>query len=170
MKLSTRAWIFAAAFFALVFVVALGASAKLTPDQASQLNQTVSGLGHGTLAIFFNNARVDLIEFVPILGPAFGVYVSYNTGLAIEAITQSSSIQGISAIEAFLALMLTPIFWMEFFSYSLAVEESFAILIAARKKEDLSVELRWLVGSLLLAMAVLFVSARLESSIVGMFG
>ena len=169
MKLSTRATLFILAFVALSAVMAVASTTRLSPDQAAQLNQTIAGIQPTTLGIFFNNARVDLIEFVPIVGPAFGAYVSYSTGLAISAIAQSTPVQGISGLEAFLALMITPIFWMEFFSYSLAVEESVALVLSARSRQAFRGELHWLLGSVLLAMAVLFVSAHLEASLVGMF-
>ena len=169
LKISTRAIIFVVAFLALTFVLVIASTSKLSSQEAAQLNQTVAAIKPTTLGIFFNNARVDLVEFVPILGPTFGVYVSYSTGIAIAAIAQSSPVQGISGFEAFLALLITPIFWMEFFSYSLAVEESVALVISARSRQMLRGEIRWLIGSILLAIAVLFVSARLEASLVSMF-
>ena len=169
MKLSSRAIVFVLAFVALSSVLAVASTTRLSPQDAAQLNQTVAGIDPTTVGIFFNNARVDLVEFVPILGPAFGVYVSYSTGLAISAIAQSAPVQGISGLAAFLALLITPIFWMEFFSYSLAVEESVALVLSARSRQTFHSEVRWLTGSVLLAMAVLFVSAHLEASLVGMF-
>ena len=168
-KISTRVIIFVVSFLVLTVVLAFASTSKLSPQEATQLNQTIAGIKPTTLGIFFNNARIDLIEFVPVLGPAFGVYVSYITGLAISAIAQSSSVQGISGFVALLALLITPIYWMEFFSYSLAVEESVSLVISARNKQMLRGEIRWLVGSVLLAIAVLFVSARLEASLVSMF-
>lgn len=169
MKISTRATIFLVSFLVLTVVLALASTTKLSPQEATQLNQTVTAIKPTTLGIFFNNVRIDLIEFVPILGPAFGVYVSYSTGLVIAAIAQSSPVQGIGGFEAFLVLLITPIYWMEFFSYSLAIEESVALVISARSRQMLRGEIKWLIGSILLAVAVLFVSAHLEASLVSMF-
>jgi hypothetical protein len=169
LKLSTRIAIFFAAFLVLTIVTAFASTAKISLEEARSLNSSVAGISPTTLPIFFNNARVDLVEFIPVLGPAFGVYVSYDTGIVIAAIAETSSLP-IGGPEAFLSLIITPIFWMEFFAYSLAVEESVALIVSARKRALFRAELRWLAGSVLLALAVLFVSAHLEATIVNVLG
>jgi hypothetical protein len=169
LKLSTRFIIFIAAFLTLTVVTALASTAKLSPEQARSLNGSVSGISPTTLPIFFNNARVDLVEFIPVVGPAFGVYVSYDTGIVIAAIAETSSLP-VGGLVAFLSLVITPIFWMEFFAYSLAVEESVALVVSARNRALFRTELRSLAGSVLLALAVLFVSAHLEATIVNVLG
>jgi hypothetical protein len=169
MRLSTRVSIFIAAFVILSVVTAYASTAELSLSDAKSLTQRIAGISPTTLSIFFNNARVDLAEFVPLFGPAFGVYVSYNTGLVIAAIAETSSLP-VSGLEAFLSLVLTPIFWMEFFAYSLAVEESVALVASARSRLLFRTELKWLAGSMLLALAVLFVSAHLEASLVNVLG
>lgn len=149
--------------------MAYGSTVQLSPQEAQSLSSQVQGISPTTLSIFLNNARVALIEFIPFVGPAFAVYVSYSTGVALSAITQSSTSIHMSGLEAFFLLLVTPIYWMEFFSYSLAVEESIAIIVAIRKKEFLTKEWKWLLLSILIVVSVLFFSAKVESSLVGMF-
>jgi uncharacterized membrane protein SpoIIM required for sporulation len=59
--------------------------------------------------------------FVPILGPALGFYILFNTGVALGAI---ASTQGYPLSIAFLSLVITPVFWLEFIAYSLAMTMS----------------------------------------------
>jgi hypothetical protein len=71
-------------------------------------------------------------------------------------------------LELFLALLLTPIYWIEFSCYSLAVEESIALIISFWKKDFRTTEWKWLVVSILFVVATLFVSARLEVQLINL--
>jgi hypothetical protein len=71
--------------------------------------------------IFGNNLIHTLIMFVPIIGPFWGCFVLFNTGAAIAIIGIA---EGIPPILAFLLLFFTPIFWLEFGVYSVAMGQS----------------------------------------------
>jgi hypothetical protein len=117
----------------LVFIVALivtvvGSLIPVSAEQAKQindsLNQTVttaSESGSLTQYIFGNNFFICLIMFVPVLGPVFGLFVLFNTGTAVSAIATA---QGVPSIFAFIALVITPVFWLEFAAYSTAMAAS----------------------------------------------
>lgn len=69
--------------------------------------------------------------FIPIVGPIFGVIAFVSTGYTIGAISQ---IQGIPpAVNIFLEL-LTPVFWIEFTAYSIAITESIWLLRRIQQK------------------------------------
>jgi hypothetical protein len=59
--------------------------------------------------------------FIPVFGAVFGMFVLFSTGTAINAV---SMVQGLPVGLVFLSLMITPIFWIEFASYSLGMTES----------------------------------------------
>jgi len=171
LDLSTRAKIFAIVFIILSGVLGYSSTIQLSPQDAQSLYLQVKGITPTANGIFLNNLRVALIEFIPLLGPAFGVYVSYSTGLALAAIAQANPGAHVSGLESFLILLITPIYWMEFFSYSLAVEESIALVVSLRRRDFFEKkEWRWLLISLFLVVSVLFVSARLEASLVALLG
>jgi len=65
---------------------------------------------------------ISLIMFVPIIGPIFGFYALYNTGVAIAA---QSIGEGIHPLTVFLFLFIFPPTWLEFIAYSTAIAESF---------------------------------------------
>jgi hypothetical protein len=153
--------------FAYASTVTLGRSAA--QSRASQLN----GITPSTTGIFLNNVLIALLEFVPILGPAFAVYASYSTGLtlAAEAQTNASYQQlHVTGLDLFFFLLITPIYWLEFFCYSLAVEESVALVVSFRNRDLLTLEWKWLLASVVAVVAVLLVSARLEVLFITFFG
>src|SRR4030067_1042031 len=115
-------------FIIVVVVTVSGSLMPVDPQQARQindeLNQTVTTAQQdGTLvqSIFSNNFLISLIMFVPVLGPVFGFYVLFSTGTAINAIAIA---QGYPLFLVLFALVLTPVFWLEFAVYSTALAES----------------------------------------------
>ncbi|HXQ93348.1 MAG TPA: hypothetical protein VN739_10115 [Nitrososphaerales archaeon] len=166
MKTRTRAIIFIVAFMTLSAILAYSSSIQLSQSDTQSLSQGVEGISGTVLGIFENNVQIALVEFVPGFGPAFGAYSSYNTGLALAALSQSNSTLGISGFELFLVLLLTPIFWIEFACYSLAVEESLAVIVSFKNRDFRTREWKWLVYSILFVVATLFVSARLEVDLI----
>ena len=113
--------------FALIVTVA-GSLVPLEAQEASQisdeLNQTVTSLGEeGVLTqfIFGNNLFICLLMFAPVIGPLFGFYALFNTGVVVGAIATA---EGYPLALVFLSLVLTPVFWLEFIAYSIAIAES----------------------------------------------
>jgi hypothetical protein len=137
----------------------------MNQSQAQSLVQQVQSIQPTTIGIYENNVQVALTEFVPLIGPAYGAISAYETGLAISATGQVSGATT-TGLEAFFFLLLTPIFWLEFSCYSLAVEESISILISIKARDLLTEEWKWLLGSMLFVASVLFVSARFEASLI----
>jgi hypothetical protein len=96
-------------------------TAHVLSDSVNQIvekNDTLSSL---SVAIFVNNFLLCLPMFIPVFGALFGMFVLFSTGMGINAL---SMVQGIPTSIAFLSLMITPIFWIEFASYSLGMTES----------------------------------------------
>lgn len=166
MKTNTRVIIFIIVFIILTSILAYSSSFELSQSEAQSLSQGVEGINATVVGIFQNNVQIALLEFVPGFGPAFGAYSRYDTGLALAALAQSNSTVGIGGFELFLVLLLTPIFWIEFTCYSLAVEESLAIIISFKNRDFRSREWKWLVCSILFVVATLLVSARLEVDLI----
>ncbi len=122
-----------------------GTLVPLTAEEAQtindQVNQTLvenDDLASLTGAIFVNNFMLCLIMFIPVAGAVFGMFVLFSTGTAIGAI---SMVQGMPAGLTILLLMITPIFWIEFASYSLGMTES--IWLFRRLTQKRWRELKW---------------------------
>jgi hypothetical protein len=169
-----RLLIFVIVFFILSGVLVYSSSVQISQSQAQSLNQQVQSIKVTTFGIYQNNLLIALFEFVPVLGPAFAVYTTYNTGLVASASAQMAN-DSVTGPEATIVTMLTPIFWLEFFCYSLAVEESIVIVITgvqslrsgfSGKRQWRWPEWRWLAGSIIAVVVILLVSAQIEVQLV----
>jgi hypothetical protein len=123
-----RIYSFIVIFVIAVLLTVIGSLVPISPQAArqtsDQLNQTLNqNRASGTLPeyIFLNNFSICLVMFIPIVGPILGFFILFNTGYALGAISQ---VQGYSPLIAILALVLTPVFWLEFASYTIGMTES----------------------------------------------
>jgi uncharacterized membrane protein SpoIIM required for sporulation len=134
-----RAYSFILIFVISILVTIIGSFVPLSAQDSKQiydsLNQTVTqNLSSGTLAphIFVNNFSLCLAMFIPLLGAFFGLFVLFNTGVALGAelrIESASPVQGsVSTIQpstAVLVLVLIGlVFLLEYVSYSIGITES----------------------------------------------
>jgi hypothetical protein len=71
--------------------------------------------------IFINNFSICLLMFVPLAGAAVGMFILFDTGIALNAIATT---QGYPVWLGLASLVITPVFWLEFASYSIAMAES----------------------------------------------
>jgi hypothetical protein len=165
MKTSSRVGLYIIVFILLTGLTGYASTLSMSQSQAQALNQQVQNIPRTTLGIYENNAQVALIEFVPVLGPVYGVISTYDTGLAISAMGQVPG-AATSGIVGFILLLFTPVFWLEFCCYTLAVEESIAILVSLRNRDLLTREWKWILASILFVVSVLFDSARLEIAMI----
>jgi hypothetical protein len=123
-----RIYTFLFIFIVSVLLTVIGSLVPISHQAAvqtsNQLNQTLNkNRATGTLPqyIFLNNFSICLLMFIPIVGPILGFFILFNTGYALGAISQ---VQGISPLLDVFLLMLTPVFWLEFTSYSIGITES----------------------------------------------
>lgn len=89
--------------------------------------------------IFGNNLFHTLVMFVPILGPIWGFFVLFNTGTIIATLGIA---EGIPPIFVFFLLFFTPVFWLEFGSYSIAMAESVVLLLQMLRRRGMREILR----------------------------
>jgi uncharacterized membrane protein SpoIIM required for sporulation len=156
-------------FYSILFVIVLsliltiaGTLVPLTTQQANQKNDEIAQLrdesiSNGTLipTIFFNNMRINLIMFIPIVGPLFGFFALFNTGTYIEA---QSMVLGFPPLISFVSLAILPHFWLEYVAYAIAMAES--IWLFRRLLQHRWRELKWTgvfigISSLLLVVGAL---------------
>jgi uncharacterized membrane protein SpoIIM required for sporulation len=115
--------------FVIAFVLTvIGSFVPLNHQDAQMisdnLNSTInSHKANNSLTeyIFLNNFEICLLMFVPIIGTVLGLGILFNTGIALGAI---ASVQGYPVWIGLLSLVLTPVFWLEFTAYSIAIAES----------------------------------------------
>jgi hypothetical protein len=123
----TKRIIGAAIFFVIsIAATVAGALTPLSAEDANAINQELEHVRENASVqyIFGNNLMICMAMFVPIVGPIFGVWVLYNTGVVISAQSMSASAQGMPALLILLYLFIFPFTWLEFLSYSAALAES----------------------------------------------
>ena len=111
-----------------LIVTASGLLVSINLEEAEainkNLNQTINYLteeGGIVQFIFGNNFMICLLMFIPIIGPIIGFYALFNTGIVINAI---AIVEGYPTSLVFTALFLTPVAWIEYIAYSIAISES----------------------------------------------
>lgn len=127
---------------------------------SNNLNQTLSEhLTDNDLVeyIFLNNFQILLLMFIPLAGAGLGLIILYETGVVLSAL---ATVQGYPAYLAVLNLMATPVFWIEFAAYSIAMAES--IWIFRRLLRRRWGELKWLALSIGLCALLLIIGAYVE--------
>jgi hypothetical protein len=99
------------------------------------VNQTVTtNTANGTLipSIFINNFGLCLVMFIPLAGAVFGLFIMFNTGIALgaeirvqSATASTAAAANISASTAMVGLLFIGLtFLLEYVSYSIGMSES----------------------------------------------
>jgi hypothetical protein len=152
-------------FILTVVATLAGTLVPLTTDEANtiakQVNQTiVENRDFGSLAsaIFINNFGLCLIMFIPVAGAVFGLFTLFSTGTALAAISMT---QGYPVILEFFLLAITPIFWLEFISYTMGITES--IWLFRRLTQKKWHELKWTAIFIGIVAGLLAIGAVVEA-------
>jgi hypothetical protein len=152
-------------FLVAVLALLIGTLTTLSHSQAQYisdtLNQTLNqNRANNTLIqhIFLNNFLICLLMFIPLAGAGLGLYILYDTGVALNAI---ASIQGYPVYLGILDLVATPIFWIEFAAYAIAMAES--VWLFRRLLQGRWGELKWTAISIGVCALLLIVGAVIET-------
>lgn len=154
-----------------VIVSAVGSLVPVDPQTAKQisddLNQTIESASQsGTLTqdILGQNFLICLLMFVPVLGPILGLYALFNTGMAAGAV---ATLQNLPPILVLFALMITPVFWLEFAAYSTAMAESVWLFRRLLQRRGLH-ELRNTSMFISICAVLLVVGAVVETALISL--
>jgi len=122
-----------------ILVTIFGTFVPLSAQDAEQINNSINqtrtvNQANGTLIpmIFLNNFGLCLAMFIPLAGAVFGLFVLFNTGIALGATLKvqsvaatSTAVPEISATTAIIGLVFIGLtFLLEYVSYSIGIAES----------------------------------------------
>jgi uncharacterized membrane protein SpoIIM required for sporulation len=173
------------AIFVIAFLVTvIGSYFPLSSSDAQAISQNLNNTlnqnrANNTLTqyIFLNNFAICLAMFIPVFGAALGMFILFETGIALGAIT---TIQGFPVWVGLASLVITPVFWIEFISYSIAMAESiwlFRKLIKAITSKEPGQgrlifwrELKWLVIFIGTCAGLLAAGALVEGWLITVLG
>jgi len=123
-----RIYTIIAVFIVSIIITGVGALVPVDQQTANQIDneinqtrETIGAQGNLTQYIFGNNFLICLLMFIPVIGPLLGMFILFNTGVAVSAI---STAEGYPSSLVFVSLFLTPHFWLEFAAYSVAMAAS----------------------------------------------
>jgi len=108
--------------------------------------------------IYINNLLLCLVMFIPLLGAGSGLLILYNTGVGLNAIC---IVQNQNTFLGVLDLMASPVFWLEFVAYSIAIAQS--IWLFRRILQGRWDELRWTAVAIVVCVVLLAVGAIVET-------
>ena len=161
-----------AVFIIALIVTIIGSYVPLSAKDAltlsNQVNQTLNeNKANNTLTqyIFINNFEICLLMFIPVVGAALGMFILFDTGLALGAIAAT---QGYPAWLGLASLAVTPVFWLEFAAYSIAMAES--IWLFRRLTQKRWRELKWTAISIGVCAALLIIGAVVEVWLITVLG
>jgi hypothetical protein len=165
-SLNKRLMMVAFVFVALVIILSIGTLVPISPNEAhsteEELTQQVNYLQtQGLLVpyIFGNNFMITLIMLIPFLGPLFGAYVLFNTGTIIAARAVANNIPPLLWVAS---IFLTPVGWLEFAAYSLAIAGSIWLTMRLFQSRMMH-ELRNTAKFVTISAVILLVSAIIET-------
>ncbi len=161
------------AIFIVAFIVTIiGSYIPLSSQDAltlsNQVNQTLNeNRASNTLtqAIFINNFSICLLMFIPVAGAALGMFILFDTGVALNAIATT---QGYPVWLGLASLVVTPVFWLEFTAYSIAMAES--IWLFRRLTQKRWGNIKWTGMFIGICAALLIVGAFVEVWIINVLG
>jgi uncharacterized membrane protein SpoIIM required for sporulation len=148
-----------------IISIVIGSMTTFSHDDAVSRSNTINQTLNRALAsdnltqtIFINNFSLTLLMFIPLVGVGIGLFIMYNTGVGLAAI---STVQGYPASTAILDLMANPIFWLEFVSYSIAMASS--IWLIRRLLQERWGELKSTAASIAVCALLLGLGALIEA-------
>ena len=167
-----RIYLILAIFIIALILTIVGSYVPISAQDANtiskNLNQTINqNKANNTLTQYIdvNNFEICLLMFIPGFGAALGLFIIFDTGVALGAIAAT---QGYPPWFGLLNLVVTPVFWLEFAAYSIAMAESiwlFRRLIQGRWRQ--------IYGTFMyigICSVILLVSAYVEVWIINVLG
>jgi len=154
-----------AAYLSLILAFYIGATTSLSSEDAASLAQFWEQLFSSIknpIDIFLNNSVIALIMVVPLLGALFAMYVGYNSGLVISAMSQANKVDPVGVL---ILTVANPIAFMEFMAYALSITEGILIAYAIVQRH-LRQEIRNAAITIVIVLVILIVEAFLEFGLV----
>lgn len=171
-----------------LLITGIGSTTELSLEESSKIYKNISNileeikksdfLGKINI-IFLNNFKATLLMIIPVLGFFIAIMIFYNTGLTISAIFYELCKGGAlplpcstpnGGIFLFIALLLYPHTWIEYFTYSLALTQnlmlSYMILSALKGRSKINLKREGTITLLVILIAglLLYIGAVIELS------
>lgn len=154
--------------FVGIFLVAysIGAETPVSDEEAmafiEEFNKAIEGID--AIGIFVHNTIIALPMFVPGFGAAWGAYAAWTTGVAFNALVQTTPV--LSEIPPLSLLLVSPFGAMELVSYSIGMSRSFLLIQTIIKKNPIKQQIRPTAIEIGIAIALLIVGGFVEFAMI----
>lgn len=112
--------------------------------------------------IFFNNLKIALVMFIPVIGIVMGTISGFSTGLVFNSIMNISVTSNNNLVLNPLIIFLTPFGVLELISYGLAISRGGIILMELVKRKFTKKSLLYLLLEIAIVSGLLFAGAVIE--------
>jgi len=114
--------------------------------------------------IFLNNLSIGLPNFVPGIGPAWGLYSGWSTGIAISGIY--SLYPELSEAQPLDIFYASPFGFIELIAYSIGMSHGAFLVFSFVKRHSMKSILKWTIVEIGLVVTLLAVGAVMEISMI----
>jgi len=114
--------------------------------------------------IFLNNLSTGLANFIPGIGPAWGLYSGWSTGIAISGIY--SLYPELSEAQPLDIFYASPFGFIELIAYSIGMSHGAFLVFSFVKRHSMKSILKWSIVEIALVVALLVVGAIMEISMI----
>ena len=114
--------------------------------------------------IFLNNLSTGLANFIPGIGPAWGLYAGWSTGIAISGIW--SFVPELSDSQPLDIFYASPFGFMELIAYSIGMSRGAFLIFSFVKHHSMKSVLKWTVVEIVIVVALLAVGGVMEISMI----
>ena len=128
----------------------------------NEFNQTITDID--SMEIFLNNLTVGLPTFIPGVGPAWGLYSGWSTGVTFSAIiSQSPEMADFQPLDLFYASSFG---FLELVAYSIGMSRGTFLIFAFIQKSPKKPLIIWTLIEISIAVILLVIGSIMESSMI----
>ena len=129
----------------------------------NEFNQTITDID--SIEIFLNNLSVGLPMFIPGVGPAWGLYSGWSTGVTFSAIiSMSPEIANFQPLDLFYASSFG---FLELVAYSIGMSRGAFLIFAFIQKSPKKSLIIWTSIEIFTAISLLVIGGLIESTMIG---
>ena len=144
----------------------IGATTELSLEDSieilTDMENTMTDID--SVGIFLNNLSIGLPNFIPGIGPAWGLYAGWSTGIAISGIW--SFVPELSDSQPLDIFYASPFGFMELIAYSIGMSRGAFLIFSFVKHHSMKSVLKWTVVEIVIVVALLAVGGVMEISMI----
>ena len=140
----------------------IGATTELSLDESlailSNLENTMQDID--SIGIFLNNLSIGLPTFVPVLGPVWGLFAGWSTGITISGVwSMSPDLSDTLPLSIFYA---SPYGFLELIAYSIGMSRGAFLVFSFVKHHSINSILKWTLVEIVIVVTLLAIGSIIE--------